>query len=292
MGSTLARLQMCSDANMNSVLSGTAPHASRWWLIEDPGPWDSHAVKNHSSPHVTEIRDRCPHDERIILVRPRESRTKSANHARVWRFTPGSHLVHVTTLQSFSRFTQDEDIPWQSSDDYPNVVVCTNGKRDTCCAIKGNGLLRTVPDRSRVWECSHLGGHRFAPSVLFIPCGYVAGRVTKADIIALSDPSPVLPMDKLRGQSLFSAPQQVADIVVRQHAKWEDPTLHTVVKEIDAANHAGHTFLVVGANDEAFVITLEQRHSDPIRESCISDPTITSYWVPTTAPRPAAAQLS
>lgn len=292
MDNTLARTHMCSDANMNTALAGTAPHALRWWLIEDPGPWGSRPVKDHSSPHVASIRDRCIDGDRVLLVRPSDSRTQSINRPRVWRFTPGSRVVHVADLSAISRFTHDENIPWHIADDYPVVLVCTNGKRDACCAIKGKQLLRTFPDRLRIWECSHLGGHRFAPSVLFIPSGYVAGRVTNADITAMSALSPALPLDKVRGLSLFSAPEQVADIVVRQHAQWDDPTLRTVVHQIDSPTHAGHTFLVSSTPNKAYIVTLEQRHSSPLQESCMSEPTITSYWASLAAPSPAAAALS
>jgi hypothetical protein len=272
---------------MNTALAGTAPHAHRWWLIEDQGPWGPNAVKDHPSPHVASIRDRCIDGDRILLVRPSDSRTQSINRSRVWRFTPDNRAVHVTDLPSISRFTHDENIPWHITDDYPAVLVCTNGKRDACCAIKGNQLLRSVHDRFVMWECSHLGGHRFAPSVLFVPSGYVAGRVTKSDITAMSAHSPTLPLDKIRGLSLFSAPQQVADIVVRQHAQWEDLTVQTTVAQLDSAQHPDHTFLVSSTTNEAFIISLEQQHSRPLKESCISDPIISSYWVPVAPPAPA-----
>ena len=36
-------------------------------------------------------------------------------------------------------------------------------------------LARVFPDE--VWECTHLGGHRFAPTALVLPTGYSYGRL-------------------------------------------------------------------------------------------------------------------
>ena len=49
----------------------------------------------------------------------------------------------------------------------PHYFVCTNGQRDVCCARFGlpvyAGLRAQVGQR--VWQVTHLGGHRFAPNV-------------------------------------------------------------------------------------------------------------------------------
>jgi hypothetical protein len=62
------------------------------------------------------------------------------------------------------------------------VLVCTHGRRDTCCGSSGTALFAaltgtgpsvsaaTVRDRP-VGRTSHTGGHRFAPTVLLLPEG-------------------------------------------------------------------------------------------------------------------------
>ena len=39
----------------------------------------------------------------------------------------------------------------------------------------------TPEQRSRIWECSHVGGHRFAPVTLSLPSGAVHGRLDTAE---------------------------------------------------------------------------------------------------------------
>ena len=56
-------------------------------------------------------------------------------------------------------------------------LVCTNGKRDICCAQLGRPLLERLEAEGReVWESSHIGGHRFAPVHLSLPDGRIWGR--------------------------------------------------------------------------------------------------------------------
>ena len=59
------------------------------------------------------------------------------------------------------------------------VLVCTHGTRDACCAVRGRpivaALARALPDE--VWECTHLGGHRFAGTLLSLPDGTCLGRL-------------------------------------------------------------------------------------------------------------------
>ena len=58
-------------------------------------------------------------------------------------------------------------------------LVCAHGRHDTCCAVRGRPLrgrlagARPEPE----WECSHVGGCRFAPAVVLLPHGYVLGAV-------------------------------------------------------------------------------------------------------------------
>ena len=57
------------------------------------------------------------------------------------------------------------------------VLVCTNARRDQCCALLGRPLVATFVDKpptpdTQIWETSHLGGHRFAPTFVDLPSGY------------------------------------------------------------------------------------------------------------------------
>ena len=73
----------------------------------------------------------------------------------------------------------------------PQVLVCTHGSRDRCCGVLGgvifaqlkNQLNMMLPDA--VWQVSHLGGHRFAPTALCLPLGLLLGRINVDDCSAI-----------------------------------------------------------------------------------------------------------
>ncbi len=72
-------------------------------------------------------------------------------------------------------------------DSRPVLLVCTNGRRDTCCAVRGRAVAGATADamaaaassnRPRaVWETSHTGGHRFAPTAVLLPWGRMLARL-------------------------------------------------------------------------------------------------------------------
>lgn len=58
-----------------------------------------------------------------------------------------------------------------------DIIVCTHGSRDACCGTFGVPIyqhLRQLTNDGgnvRVWRSSHLGGHRFAPTLTDYPSG-------------------------------------------------------------------------------------------------------------------------
>ncbi len=57
-----------------------------------------------------------------------------------------------------------------------DIVVCTHGSRDVCCGKFGYPVYDTLRRRYdaarwkvRVWRSSHIGGHRFAPTLIDYP---------------------------------------------------------------------------------------------------------------------------
>ena len=99
-------------------------------------------------------------------------------------------------------------------------LVCTNGARDPCCAIRGPAVAQAL-ERVRpgqVYECSHLGGHRFAANVLVLPDGLCFGRLDARSAPALADELDAgrLPLEHLRGRTTYEPEQQAAEILIRR----------------------------------------------------------------------------
>jgi len=71
----------------------------------------------------------------------------------------------------------------------------------------------------RVWQTSHLGGHRFAPTLLCLPYGDQYGRLGIGQGTALIDAydrGDLYDLDYYRGRTALSGPAQAAEILLRR----------------------------------------------------------------------------
>lgn len=148
--------------------------------------------------------------------------------------------------------------------------ICTNGARDRCCAIEGRDLLMRLS--TDVWEISHLGGHRFAPTALRFPDGLLFGRldIPSARVVA-SGRTPGT--SYVRGRFGRTAWQQVAELAVAEETAAE---LH----ELDSAGEPGSTFVSDG-HGTTWRVSLTRHGLAPRRASCDKDPVDDQVWIPT-----------
>ncbi|HET6743034.1 MAG TPA: sucrase ferredoxin, partial [Kribbella sp.] len=77
-------------------------------------------------------------------------------------------------------------------------------------------LAERVP--GRVWEATHLGGHRFAPTATYLPAGTMHGHLTvdtAVEVLAAADRGETV-LTGLRGRSTWSKRGQAAEVAVRE----------------------------------------------------------------------------
>ena len=212
-------------------LAGTAPQSRIWWLVEDSGPWGDRAPATSRIPGVCDLISDA--DRRVLLARPTVRRERrEGGGVRLWIVDGEGAVPRCFWVDNPEALTawpaaglpgaqiDPSDDPRQTTSDVPTLLVCTNAARDACCGIAGRDLLRRLGPRPGLWECSHLGGHRFAPTALQSVQGMVYGRLT-ADAAAtlLADPHPSTALaGQMRGSPAFSPEVQAAQIAVfEQH---------------------------------------------------------------------------
>ena len=80
-------------------------------------------------------------------------------------------------LRACLAMTQPAELP--ETPQAPVILVCTHGVHDACCAIRGRPVAAALAERwpDLVWECSHVGGDRFAPNVVLLPDGFYYGNL-------------------------------------------------------------------------------------------------------------------
>jgi hypothetical protein len=99
----------------------------------------------------------------------------------------------------------------------PQLLVCTNGTRDTCCARLGRPVsaAAAVHRPDQVWEVTHTSGHRFAPTSVLLPSGSLHGRVLDATPLLAAESAGDLVLTGYRGRSVWPSQGQVAEAHVR-----------------------------------------------------------------------------
>jgi Sucrase/ferredoxin-like len=124
----------------------------------------------------------------------------------------------------------------------PLLLVCTHGQRDPCCGLEGQALVDAIagPD---VFACSHLGGHRFAPTAMVLPTGYVYGRLdtVSASAVRAHAAASEMETDRCRGRSTWSPGGQVAELAVRAATGLSSPDALIMINEIADTVHLNST---------------------------------------------------
>ncbi len=164
---------------------------------------------------------------------------------------------------------------------HPIFLVCAHGRRDACCARLGLPFfdaLQPVLPPVRLWQSSHLGGHRFAPNVLVLPAGIQLGRipVERSTEVARLLEAGRIPLDLYRGRTMYSAPVQAAEIALRVATGLDTITDLRLVE-----HEADHVTFSTPAGERA--VRVEERSGPMVPASCGTDPEPTSSWFATVA---------
>ncbi|SEE78069.1 sucrase ferredoxin [Jiangella alba] len=284
-------MTLCSDLGrqLGEPLAGTAPVASWWLVVEQPGPWGAKALtQSHLDPALGAELDAAAgaHGGRVALVRRprRHPDTHYPAAHRVWlagttpgaTFLLGGWLPDPSALLSLDFAALGSGAPagldgFQPEAE-PLLLVCTNGRRDLCCAVKGRALVAGLRDDvlGRVWETTHLGGHRFAPTAVLLPHGVVYGRLDDKQALLLVESARDghFVADGYRGRSTFSRPGQAAEATVRRQlgdTGLDDLHVPAVTPVSDAAWHA----VVAHRDGRSWTVAVRAEEQQPPRpESC------------------------
>ncbi|UNO39562.1 sucrase ferredoxin [Streptomyces sp. MST-110588] len=171
---------------------------------------------------------------------------------------------------------------WRPHGGEPLVFVCTNGRRDRCCALLGRPLAAELAaDGADTWEVTHIGGHRFSPTLLLLPYGYAYGRASahlvKEAVEAVRDGR--VSLDHCRGRSTWGRPAQAADLAVRELTREERADALDVVRveqveRVEAASRGEGTgpswnVTVAHGDGRTWQVAVEQRSDGaPTPASC------------------------
>jgi (2Fe-2S) ferredoxin len=163
----------CSDEAelRDDPMLGTAPPQRDWLLVEHPGPWPVTAP--FGADLSTALLRELGHPELRTLFIRRHGRDGAADRLtgpRRW------YRSHDGRLRTGLWQRPDEllaSLVPDAGEEHPGplLLVCAHGVHDLCCAVKGRPVARALAQRwpEATYECSHVGGDRFAPNLLLLP---------------------------------------------------------------------------------------------------------------------------
>ena len=277
------------SARLGEPIAGTAPTATAWLAIEQPGPWGARALtESRLDPQLgAELGRRAEGTGvRIALIRRvghhAPTDTDAPRRVLMASTIPGHTGLRATTVHdprdllgldfaALGSGLLDAGDPHPA----PTLLVCTNSKRDQCCAVFGRALardvadLRDVPDELELWETDHLGGHRFAPTALVLPTGYLYGRVDASTALLAVDRAAKGEMspENCRGRSTWSRRGQAADLALRDRLTLHGADAVEIISEQETA--PDHWTVLARAQDETYRIVVRQQiPAEPRPESC------------------------
>lgn len=227
--------QSCSlwSIEVGEPLAGSASaNTDLWIVIEHAGAWGPKGLDDSGLPaevvaHVQSFLKQNKRARAQLIRRP----AAASEGALVYlaRSTPGAPSLACATLTSveqvlaidFTRWAEGELLPGFRISPDPLYLVCVHGRRDRCCALHGmpvySALAALRP--GAVFQTTHLGGHRFAATLLVLPEGICYGRVQESEAEALTAAHSARrfhALSRVRGRCAYEGTEQAAEVRLRE----------------------------------------------------------------------------
>jgi len=208
--------QVCLEAE--EPLAGTAVRVDVWIMLEYRRAWQAKALNNNTLEAATNSwieKTVAAFAEQGLVARPQLIRRPQRSDGMALFVARDGQLsgIVVEDEQGLQKLDLlNNTLPAVPG---PQYFVCTNAKRDLCCAKFGRptfaALHKLVPDR--VWQTTHVGGHRYAPNVLALPQAELYGRVMASDVpeFLTATEHHRVAVEFLRGNTSYSKIAQSAE---------------------------------------------------------------------------------
>lgn len=289
---------------------GTAGHYQTYVLIECPYPWAENVFESAQIPSalrqlIATVRTR--RSVQFLAINRPDSRSDNASATRLLVYDAINPLFCETVapvplasgyrgfeflLDGLDQAVGCLQSYWQGLNlgtpitQFKDVLVCTHGMRDKCCARFGQpffkAVTRHIAQRNdadvRVWRVSHIGGHRFAPTAIVLPEGrYYANLTVPALETLLMRTGSVSPILNLyRGLGLLPKPLQILERELFLEFGWDWLNHHLSYQVIDDGEKTVKALLTVASPDGVVVayraeVVRSRNPSHRIKTACNAD---------------------
>ena len=271
----MSGIPTCSGSSLaaGESLAGTATQGASWLLVEVRGAWGRDAIADSElPPGVRGAMDSFP--GKVILMR-RPDRRRGVVVIRATAEEGGGTAVRqeLGSLEELPGADLEKGDPATG----PIVLVCAHGRRDACCARLGPLLFEALAphiEPQRLWQASHLGGHRFAPNMLVLPHGIQLGRIPVGRAVEVVEllANDRIPLDLYRGRTIYAPPVQAAELTVRSVTGCDG------LADLRLVSYEGNLVTFSTPVGE-LAVRVEERQGPVVPTSCGADPEPTADWV-------------
>lgn len=230
--------EFCAEQSreIEQPIFGTASEETTvWLLLEYNRPWAGRAVEDNDLPApvqgwLAEQLAAIP-QSRLVFIKHDSKKLASITFFVAIAREKEQRLYRLT-LDSYDDLLPLDLDPLLAGEpeqdknlvDHPIFLVCTNGKRDRCCTKFGLPVYKKLAagktvKTDQVWQCTHLGGHRYAAVTAVFPQGLYY-RILDPDhdlnpLVAASENGKIL-LEGFRGRNCYPKVVQAADYFIRR----------------------------------------------------------------------------
>ena len=195
-----------------------------WLLLEYPHVWRRNAIPESGLPQalrtsLDRIARRFP-AHRQLLIR-RQHRASSPVRCFIAETREDRSRLTCFEADSYDDLARLDlaALPAGTPVIQPLYLVCTHGTHDKCCAKLGLPVYAALREHAgeSVWQCTHVGGDRFAANLVCLPQGIYYGRVDPRDAPAIADAFArgEIWLGNYRGRCCYPRAAQVAEYFLR-----------------------------------------------------------------------------
>jgi hypothetical protein len=213
-------------------LLATATRADVWLSLEYTGRWGRRAFPESDlsaaiKEHITAFEEATP-NVRVQFIRRTGNYIPDPIHFFVSVASAVPPRLHQFTLKTYDELLDidlhaivRDDLAYSSQRVAAKLFfVCNNGLRDACCAKFGIPVMQAIEAAAgtHAWQCTHIGGHRFAPNLLFLPHALSYGRGTPEVAATLVERylGNEIYLAHYRGRTTWDRPVQAAEYFLRK----------------------------------------------------------------------------
>ncbi|ESA37011.1 sucraseferredoxin family protein [Leptolyngbya sp. Heron Island J] len=235
---------------LSESLIGTAVPADTFILLETPQPWEKPALLSPGVPETLRqlLKPLLGLGVRVHLIANQETPAQTQRRMLIFQRSSdagkqleGTYKTWEIQVDSAAEMAPALAEFWQNNRrvgqrltqaGQRHLMICTHASHNECCGLYGypfyQDAIATIQQlgltqQVHPWQISHIGGHRFAPTLIDFPQGRYYGNLNQDALHRLltqqGDIEPLL--STYRGWSLLPKPLQILEAELFKHYQWE-----------------------------------------------------------------------